>query len=301
MKMLEQILTTLLLNGFHLSSVNRLDSNNSIINAVKYDKIGAEIKYSFLLSASNYCDRFLDSLEITSNALKSTPIVICEKELSCKFKSYTFKSFDKTIGGISRTGLILISNIEHVLNDLGHNLLPDGLDGKADDLLEIYVNECLQYLFYAPGRRYGSDRLFESVPDGVILGKFQSVVLYDAKAYKEGFKIEADDILRFSKYIKDFNDKYGNYLGAVFKFVIVSGHFLDSDESLLHRSEQLYANCNTSLSIIKAIELGEMVKIIRNNYDIRESINWKNILTNHNSVLNNLKVDINRIRKDNLI
>ena len=301
MEILEQIITTLLINGFHLKSVNRLREGNSIINVFKYDKIGAEIKYSFLLSTNNPSEHDIESLDITSKELTSTPVIISNDLRSNSCKCYTVKSFEKLIGGIVNTGLILIPDICSIMDTLGHNNLPKGLEGEPDELLEIYVKECFQYMFYSPGRRFGSDRLFESLPDGVIIGKSQLIIQFDTKAYKDGFSFSADDIERFSKYIQEFNDKYSAFLGRIYKFIVVSGHFNDSEESIENRSLKLYEKCNTNLSVITADNLGKIIKFIHNNFEYRASINWKNILNSTFIIPKLFSSEIKKIKKDNII
>ena len=55
------------------------------------------------------------------------------------------------------------------LNQLGQNKLPLGLEGKADDLFELYVRNAFEFIFGCKVIRYGQDRRFETRPDGIIL------------------------------------------------------------------------------------------------------------------------------------
>src|ERR1700761_5478336 len=96
-------------------------------------------------------------------------------------------------GGLVNTGLILIPSLDDILESLGHNTVYPGLVGEADNLHELYVKECLQYMLQSPTRRYGSDRLFEKLPDAAVLSKERFIVLVDAKAYSTGFEFKADD------------------------------------------------------------------------------------------------------------
>ena len=43
--------------------------------------------------------------------------------------------------------------------------------GKPDDMLELYSEECLEYMLECPVRRYGQERRFERLPDGLALGR----------------------------------------------------------------------------------------------------------------------------------
>ena len=273
------IISTLITNGFHISKVERVSGDNQIINAYKFDKLGAKIRYSLLFSDNSGTDSIIKFLNKVAKRYGSVPIIICDKIKSSECKCYTKEEFYKTLGGYVNTGLILIPNLNVVLNELGHNKLPIGLTGEPDDLHEIYIAECLQFIMSSPTKRYGIDRLFESLPDGIVLGKDKFMILLDSKAYSKGFDFTADDIKRFASYISDFNQRYAPFFGAIFSFIVVSGKFNDSLNSINNRSEELYKISNCRLSCIESKVLGEIVELIKTKPEIRLSINWKNIFT----------------------
>lgn len=294
------IVSTLVTNGFHINHVDRFSPDNQIISTYKYDKLGAEIRYSILFSADTTKTPILESLEEIAKAYNSKPILISDHLAALDFKIYTSKQFFDFFGGIVNTGLILIPNLYDILHELGHNMLPRGLTGEPEDLHELYTSECFQFIFESPTRRYGSDRLFTKLPDGIILCRDKFMILFDSKAYKDGFEFKSDDINRFTFYVNDFNYRYSSYFGNIFSFVIVSGHFNDSEKSISNRSAELYQQCNCKISCISSKELGSIVQLIINNPSIRSSINWKNIFSNLIVETKFVQQEINRINKDKI-
>ena len=214
-------------------------------------------------------------------------------------RSYTNKKFFDYFGSIINSGLILIPNLSDILDDLGHNILPKGLIGEPDDILEFYVCELLQFLFMSPTRRYGKDRLFQKLPDGVVLGK-QFMILIDSKAYSSGFEFSADDIERFAFYVDDFNYRYSDYFGRVFTFLVVSGKFNDSLNSISKRSDELYKKCGCKLSCITSEKLGTIVTLLRSTPNNRSSIDWRNILSKLVVEIKDVENEVRRIQKDKI-
>jgi len=151
--------------------------------------------------------------------------------------------------------------------------------------------------------RYGKDRLFEQVPDGAIIAATRKdlTLLYDTKAYKGGYSISSDDIERYANYINTFNQKYESYVGRVYSFLLISGNFKQGQKSLKQRSEQLYSKCQTTLTCITSIEIGEIVQTLKSTPKMRESINWRRVF----SSLRNIKVlvekEIKQIQKDRVL
>lgn len=294
------IVATLVTNGFHIEQTERFPKNNLIFNSKKFDKLGAEIKYSILFTESKSETGVVDSLITIANAYEGKPLVISNDFVCSKCITYTFDQFYDFFGGIVNTGLILIPNLPSIMEDLGLNKLPDLLEGEAFDLHEVYVKECLQFILQSPVRRYGKDRLFESLPDGVVVCKNRTMILFDSKAYKGGFDFSSDDIKRFTSYVQDFNKRYSTILGNVFTFTVITGRFNESIKSIQSRSKELYKRCNCNLSCITSRELGNFVHILQKDPSLRRAILWENVFCE--SIIDNsiLQKEITRIKKDNL-
>jgi hypothetical protein len=296
---LQNILATLISNGFNIHKVDRLPHGNQLINTYKYDRLGAQVKYTLLFTEDEMESTITNSLRTSSLAYNSTPIIVSDK-FSSPIKTYTYKDFYSFFGGIVNTGLILISELPDILNMLGHNKLPLGLAGSPDSLHEIYVKECLQFILESPTRRYGIDRSFESLPDAVVLSNNGFMLLIDSKAYANGFDFQADDLKRFKSYVEDFRMRYSAFFGNILSFVVVSGNFNNSVESLAGRSDEFYQMCGCKLACLTSEELGNIVTILKEVPDKRKSINWRNIFSSLIIDKKFVKRELNRIDKDNL-
>ncbi|MGR3175468.1 MAG: hypothetical protein ACUZ8N_12840 [Candidatus Scalindua sp.] len=297
---LNNIITTLIINGFHLNEVKRINTQHSYLDIQRFDTLGAKIKYLILSSTKQPSKAVLSTIIKKAKFDNSTPLGVGEIKNS-KIECYSLDSFFSKLGGQVNTGLILIPKLPNILDSLGKNTLPDGIDGKPDDLLETYVKESLQYLLNSPARKYGKDRLFESLPDGVVLGKDKCILLFDAKAYSAGFEVQSDDLIRFEKYVNEFNFKYGTIIGKVFSFIVVSAMFNVKKESLEKRSNDFYGKCQTKLSFIKSKELGNIVKLIRKNNVYRNSINWKQVFSNTIVTPLFIESQIKALKKDKIV
>lgn len=293
------IISTLIINGFHIHHVDRF-SANQIIHTYKYDRLGAQVRYSVLFSQDNNETAVLQSLQKSAATFNALPIMVNDNLQSNKINSYTQEKFFDFFGGVVNTGLILIPNLSQILDELGHNKLPDGLTGVPEDLLELYTSECLQYIFESPTRRYGSDRLFEKLPDGIILCKGRFMILFDAKAYKDGFNFDSKTINSLKGYVEEFTKKYSSYFGSIFTVIVVSGHFNDSHNALEGRADELYKLCNCKISTITGKELGNIVQLVKDNLNIRNSIDWKNVFANVIAETKYVQHEINKILKDKL-
>lgn len=289
------------MNGFHVDKVERITSSTFILNFHKYGDLGAQIYYSLLLCNEDLKQSYLSTLKIYANKQNATQIVVSKESPSRDILTFTPGDFFEGIGGFIDTGLVLVPQLEEFLKKLGHNILPEELAGSPDALLELYSNSCLQYILNSKGVHYGTDRLFESLPDGVILGRSNLIIQFDSKAYSEGFKFSADDIKRFAQYIEDFNKKYASYLGPVFTFIVISGSFEDSKKSLNNRSKELYSLCQTNLSVLNCEELASITTFIKNHPEYRNSINWHDVFSE--TVIESclIKDQIDQIKKDKIL
>jgi len=297
---LANVITTLVVNGFNMQRVERFPDDTHILDIYRFDKLGGRIDYSLLLTSDTHETAIVDTLIRNAGRSNATPLVISDTLATDKCKCYKIKDFFGMFGGLVNTGLILIPSLDDILESLGHNKVYPGLVGDADDLHELYVNECLQYMLQSPTRRYGSDRLFEKVPDAVVLSKERFMVLVDSKAYSKGFEVKADDMLRFKGYVEDFRERYSHVFGSIQTFLVVSGHFQDSERALRGRSDELYGTCGCKLSYANSAELGRIVKVLNDLGDGSQSIIWRGLLTNLFITKDLVDEEIKRIKKDSL-
>ncbi|MEQ1763730.1 MAG: hypothetical protein ABL984_11360 [Pyrinomonadaceae bacterium] len=303
---LPDTISTLLVNGFQIDSIQRHPVSSSILNVYKYDRLGAQVRYTILFACEMASQALVKTVQSVAKGYGSMPLIVSDKNISAEGRSYSYKAFFDLFGGTINTGLVLIPNLVEVMKMLGTNKLPAGLSGEPDDLHEIYVRECLSFALDSPTRRYGIDRSFQPVPDGVVLGKKRLILLYDSKAYSikkeiKGFKFSADDVKRFASYVNDYNARYADILGTAFSFVVVTGEFHDSKESLQNRSDGLYKESNCRLSCVKSEELAKIVELIRARPSVKSSIRWENIFNKLIVKSNLVAAEISRIEKDKLL
>jgi hypothetical protein len=294
------IVSTIVINGFHIHQIDRFSPTTSIIHAYKYDKLGAKIRYSILFSEDSNETAVIHTLEKSANIIDSMPIMVNDNLKTDKIRTYTKEKFFDFFGGIVNTGLILIPNLPQILDELGHNKLPTDLTGEPEDLLELYASESFQYIFESPTRRYGSDRRFEKVPDGLVLCKGRFMILFDAKAYSNGFTFDSKTMNSLKGYVEEFTQKYSSYFGNIFTVIVVSGHFNDSKKALEGRANELYNLCNCKISTVKGTELGNIVQLLKNYPHNRGSINWKNVFTNVIAESKYVEQELNKINKDKI-
>ncbi|MEO8665939.1 MAG: hypothetical protein ABI462_10615 [Ignavibacteria bacterium] len=297
---ISNIVSTLITNGFMVEQTERFPNGNIIFNILKLDKLGATVKYSILLTQDKSETQLTSSLITISKTFLSKPLIISDNFISLACTTYTFEKFYNFFGGIVNTGLILIPNLPCILEELGTNKLPTVLQGNAFDLHEMYVKECFQFILQSPTRRYGKERLFESIPDGIVICKNGMMILYDSKAYANGFNFTADDIKRFASYVDEFNNRYSTILGKVFTFTVITGKLNATQKVIARRSKELYKKCNCNLSCITSRELGDIVQLLQNEPDIRISILWKNIFAELIVDRALVQREITRVKKDNL-
>jgi len=298
---ISNIVATLITNGFHIEQTERFHNGHLIFNIKKFDKLGAEIKYSILFTKSKSETGVVSSLITIANTYSAKPLVITDNFISSICQTYSFQKFYDFFGGLINTGLVLIPNLPDILEELGRNKLPLSLQGVAFDLHELYVKECLQFILQSPTRRYGKDRLFESLPDGLVICKNGTMILFDSKAYVDGFDFKADDIKRFSSYVKEFNKRYSSLLGNVFTFTVITGKFNPPIKSIQTRSKELYKKCLCNLSCIKSRELGNIVQTLQKEPNLRAAILWENIFSELLIDNSMIQKEIARIKKDNII
>jgi hypothetical protein len=286
---------TLLLNGYTIDSVQRSEAAQ-IFEVHRVDELGAHVPYLFLV-ATDPGEAVIAPFVKRAYELRAAPIGLGDFSTPL-FPVLSFPVFYRILGGSIDEGVVYDDDLPTKLDMLGHNQLPPGLSGKADDLLEQYTKQSLQFVTARRSRRYGKERLFEPVPDGIVFEDL--AVLIDTKAYSGGFTIEADDIKRFASYVADFNRRYRDELGSIHCFLIVTGHFKQDIPALETRRSELYAECQTQLTCLKASVLGEIVKKLRLVPNCRRAIAWKRLFSTLVLTPELICEEIARLKKDSI-
>ncbi len=297
------LIQTLLVNGYAITSFDHPASETYLIHVRKRDLLGGQA-LSLLLVASSVGTAIIHRFTKQAAVTGSTPIAISVAgPLSTPqdVTQYSIEEFFDALGGAILTDRVFDTNLPNTMSQLGHNKVPAGFIGKADDLLEAYSKDCIQFLLECPVSRYGQERRFERLPDGLALGRDQMNVYFDAKSYAAEFHPTADDIRRFADYVRSFNKSYSRFVGPIAVFVVVSGSFSSDALAVGEKANALLAECSTPLCMVKAEDLAHSVAMVKTDARRRSAINWRRILLPGIYDISRLKEELNRIRKDGVI
>lgn len=293
------VIRTLMGSRFQLVSGTRKPSY-MLLEMDRYDEFGHKSPYMFA-----HCERKLAEAEILGLKSiadgKGIPLIVIGEidgtnyDVICMSES---KLFGK-LGGSIQSFLPLEPDYGEHLTILGRNSLPSGLQGEADDLFEIYVQQGLEFLLQERVVRYGQERNFEVVPDGLIASN-SFVFLYDCKAAKDGYAFSRDSIRQFSDYVKLFNERYSAHAPRIHSFLVVSG-FFKSPNTLLDRSQELYAECQVPLACLTSDEMRSIVELFTAQPTYRRSVDWKKILSSVIVTADAVHKNLEERKKDKVI
>jgi hypothetical protein len=228
---------TLLLNGFHLDMARRAPGHD-VLNVHRYDRFGVMIPYAMAFFDDEATQTASDAFLRAARYEARSPLLVAPgAPAGTTFLSS--ESFFTILGGTVDDALIRHTDLSGRLDLLGRHALPPGEPGDPEDLLEKTVAACLQFLTGQRAHRWGADRRFEALPDGVLPGSEALVLLFDAKSYTAPYEVTADDIRRFADYVDNFNRKYAAFLGPVYAFLVVAGAFAQNETQRAGRAEEL--------------------------------------------------------------
>lgn len=251
-----------------------------LFEVFRADEFGVKLRYLLALSGSDSISSSdVDGLFKIAECNRASLVVVGDtKSKRTDVAVVTQQEFEGRMGGIIPSFLPLEPDYAKQLAILGLNKLPKGLKGRADDLFEAYVHTGLQFMLQDKVVRYGQERRFEVVPDGLVLGREDFVLLYDCKAAKDGYDVDRDSIRQFSDYVNSFHERYGGYVGRLHAFLVISGKF-KSENTLEQRSRELYAECKVPLVFMKADELGKIVSLFAERTALRQSVDWAKLFS----------------------
>jgi hypothetical protein len=301
---IRNVVRTLLLNGYAIDSFARPAAGASLLRVRKRDALGAEARTALLFSETVSLGL---RRRLTGEAQQhgATALLVFTRgtrsAAATSIREIPLSEFYNILGGEVRTDRILVPNLSNIMSELGHNRLPPSFSGKPDDLLEIYCEECLEFLLECPVRRYGQERRFEPLPDGLALGRNKFNLYFDAKAYGSEFHPTADDIRRFASYVKDFNLRYSSYVGPISLFLLISGSFSSDKNAIDDKISEFQAECATPMAFIRASDLAHLVSECANSIPNRAAINWRRVFAAQTFDVKRFRDELNRIRKDSII
>ena len=273
------IVRTLIGSGFQIAKSVRKPSY-LVFHAYRRDEFGVRWHYLFAYSGSRkLSEGDLAGLRSIASTEGASLIVIGEAGgVNDQVPTLSPEDFTARLGGAIPSFLPLEPGYADQLKKLGRNELPPGLAGQADNLFEAYVHAGLEFLLQERVVRYGQDRRFEVVPDGLVMGQGPFILLYDCKAAKKGYHISRDSIRQFADYVKSFHQRYEKYTGRLHAFLLISGEF-QSEGTLEARSRELYAECKVPLVFLAAGEMGKIVTMMADRPAYRQSIDWQSIFS----------------------
>lgn len=177
-----------------------------VINARRFDEFGNAANYLFA-----YCTSGILSSgdchtvrKLADNSRASLVIAGGADQAPAGCVPISKADFLAKLGGAVSSLLPLDPNYASDLLTLSLNRLPSGLVGKPDDLFELYVHAGLQFLLRGRVLRYGQERRFEALPDGIVINSSAPLMLYDCKAASLRYEITKETIRQFGDYVRDF-------------------------------------------------------------------------------------------------
>jgi hypothetical protein len=274
------IVRTLVGSGFEVTNVARKPSC-LVFHARRRDELGVNTNYLLAFSGENRLSQTdIDGLRAAAQYHSASLVVVGDAHDSGAgdLSVISPEDFIQRLGGAVSSYLPLEPSYSEHLATLGHNELPEGFEGSADDLFEEYVHVGLQFLLQKRVVRYGQDRRFEALPDGVVLSSEQLLLLYDCKAAAEGYDVSRNSIRQFADYVRGFHRRYERYIGRVHAFLVISG-FFQSPDTLDERSRDLVAECQVPLAFLTAEEMGKIIQMLVKRPAYRQSLEWRRIFS----------------------
>lgn len=300
--MLESVVRTLFIAGYTFLKIER-SPNYALIFTSKNDEFSLIHKHLFAVAEDLYLFDHADHVSLSQVASADLVSLVFIGEFSddveVKHPVLSREQLYSQLGGPVSSFLPLEPDYGTNLLTLSLNKLPSTiLEGTADDNFEEYVFQGLQFIFNRRVVRYGKKRSGKELPDGVIPGDL--ILIYDCKAAKDGYKITAESMRQFSKYVEDFRKRYGSLGFMPHGFLVISSSF-ESTSSLNNRSKNLYSSCNVLLSTFTATALSKTVELLLENSVWRNSMDWRKIFSSTVVSFSDIEKNLLERKKDRII
>lgn len=289
---------TLFSGGFILIKVQR-EPGYALIVAHRLDEFRVAHRYCFAVFEDEFAQAQIEAVKIAARYHGAEPVLVGEGVAD--LPTLEWARFISQFGGPIFSLKPFEPRFREHLRELGHNRLPEGLEGKADDLFEVYVREALEFVLGERVVRYGQERLFEARPDGLVLPSRGFYALYDAKAYGDGYPVTRDGLRQFGSYVEDFSKRYDTYRQRLNSFLVVSGKFAQSDKALDERSRDFIAEHHTPLSFVTADALGEMIEILSETPVVRRAVNWSRVFSDPVARPSLVRSEVDKVLRDKTV
>lgn len=289
---------TLLTGGFDLENAHR-NPGYMLFNAYTYDEFGALLRYSFVLAEEILTEAQINAAKTAADFYNSNLVVI--GHTNADVTQIEWNTFINLFGGPIFSTSPLEEDFAQQLVTLSYNQLPNGLHGQADDLFEKYVHVALEFILGGRVVRYGRKRAFEARPDGIALPNPDFSALYDAKSYSNGYEMTLDSIRQFKSYVEDFNRRYTNLIPRLKTFLVISGDFPHTDNTLRSRSTQFLSQCGIPLSFIRSESLVQIIRIASEFPQARKSIDWARVFVEPIVNPSRVRIEFDAVRRNGLL
>lgn len=292
---------TLMSGGFLLESVEQ-KPGYAVLHASRTDEFGAAHRYSFALSQSGrFGPTQIAAVKIATATRGSRLVMIGEIPHVLSIPAVEWHRFLNLFGGPVFSASPFEPEFGANLVSLGANQLPPELTGTADDLFEAHVRVALEFVLGGRVIRYGQERRFEIRPDGIALPRYGFSLLYDAKAYTNGYPVSADSIRQFKTYVEDFRRRYGPYLPRLNAFFAISAEFAQGEAALEERNRELFAECGVPLVFLRAATLAEIVALLADRPSARGAVNWGRVFADPVISADRVRRELSAIAKDGIL
>lgn len=295
-KYLNLLIRTLSAAGFLLTRVERCPTC-ALTFMERLDEFGIFQKYCFAISDGSPFDEAASQAALIPARKQHAQLIFVGSSAPAGLRLFGRDEFLNIVGGPVLDQSPLSPEFRSQLIQLGGNSLPAGLNGKPDELFEAYVREALAFIMGTKTIRYGQDRLFEAVPDGVVLAYQDFAALFDAKAYADGYNVTEDSIRQFKSYVEDFKRRYSSFV-TLKSFIVISQKFKQQAAALNQRSQELIAECQVPLAFLTAETLCDVLDAIKQQPNARHSIKWPRIFASPIVQLKHVKAELDTIAAD---
>jgi hypothetical protein len=289
---------TLITGGFILESTHR-NPGYATLSMMRPDEFGQIHHYCFVIA-----EEVLSSTQIEGARIAAThenAILVLVGPVDTKDASIPWKRFLNIFGGPVLDMTPLEPEFPDRLVQLGHNILPSGLQGEPDDLYELFVRAALEFVLGTRVIRYGQDRLFEARPDGISLPDHGFTALFDAKAYAGGYEVTTTTLRQLREYVIDFSNRYNAYLPRINTFMLISSAFQQKDDALVTKSRDLIASCGVPITFVTSNILAQIIQIFLEHPAARRSVNWSRIFADPILEIGRVQTEVRAVLHDGII
>jgi hypothetical protein len=289
---------TLITGGFVLDSIHR-NPGYAVLSMVRPDEFGRIQRYCFAIAEGVIASVHVEGARIIAGHEQATLVLVGPTALG--EPAIPWRRFMNLFGGPVLDSTPLEPDFSARIVELGHNRLPEGLEGEADDLFELYVRAALQFVLGTRVIRYGQSRLFEARPDGISLPEQGFTALFDAKAYADGYEVTLTTLRQLRDYVDEFTRRYNAFLPRLNTCMLVSGSFRQGEDALTDKSRDLFAQCGVPITFITAEALAQVVALLAEYPAARKSLKWSRVFADPILRVRKVQAEIGTVLRDSIL